>query len=360
MAIETLTIRNFRNFGKLRLSLSPRLNLLIGPNAQGKTNILEAIHLLSTTKSFRTGRDRDLIKFGATTAYLATNGVEIGLQPGLKSLKLHGKEARAAEVLGEIRSVLFAPQDMDLLTGLPQGRRSFLDELISRVDRKYLMTIISYHRTLRQRNRLLYQIRDRQARIFDLTSWNNLLVRDGSEILLRRGEVIRALQQELERLGPELLGEVGLELKYLSKIQPRGLTKEALERAFSEGLASQQEMEIRAATTAVGPHRDDWEVLGGGQNMGRFGSRGEQRASILALKLAEVNFNEREAGSRPILLLDDVLSELDREHQDRLLSEVGKQQTVVSSTSTELFPQQLLAEAKIFQVMGAQVKENGF
>jgi DNA replication and repair protein RecF len=366
MQISLLELTNFRNFKKLSLSLAPGVNLLLGPNAQGKTNILEAVHLLSTTRSFRTNREIELVSFDEEFARVAGGGVEVFMKPGEKVLKLHGKPARAAEVLGSLRSVLFSPEDMTLLSGAPQERRDYLDELISRIDRRYLLTLISYQRTLKQRNKLLWLMRESGGREEELSSWNDLLERDGADILARRGEVAGKLQRELKPLAREILGTESLVLTYSSRLGSAGAPTEAIREAFHQALIGSKQAEVRAATSLIGPHRDDFRLDLGVQSnasrsedftpkmeardLGHFGSRGEQRAAILALKLAEVALNEEEKGERPILLLDDVLSELDEDHRARLLGEVGRQQTILSSTSLEGFPESVLEQAQIFQV----------
>lgn len=355
MQVDRLELTNFRNFQSLALTLSPGLNLVIGPNAQGKTNLLEAIHYLTTTRSFRGSRDPDLVSFGEPFARLAGGEVEIVLEPGVKTLKLRGKKSRAAEVLGVLRSVLFSPEDMALLSGPPQGRRAHIDELISRLDRKYLLTLISYHKTLKQRNKLLWQVREGRSKEGELSSWNEILVRDGASVLLRRHQAVLLLQTELDKISPGLFNGQQIKLRYLSKVNPKQATEQGFREALIEVLATSREAEINAATSLVGPHRDDWEVSLSGHHLGRFGSRGQQRAAILALKLSEVILNEVETGERPILLLDDVLSELDEEHQSRLLEEVGKQQTLLSATATSFFPDNILKQATIFQVVGGKI-----
>lgn len=355
MQVDRLELTNFRNFQSLTLTFSPGLNLLIGPNAQGKTNLLEAIHFLTTTRSFRGSRNPDLVSFGEPFARLAGGEVEIVLQPGEKTLKLRGKIARAAEVLGVLRSVLFSPEDMTLLSGPPQGRRAHIDELISRLDRKYLLSLISYHKTLKQRNKLLWQIREGRAKLSELTSWDEMLTRDGATILLRRQEVVAKLQTQLDQISPSLFSGQKVSLKYQAKVTAKEGTERGFKEALTASLATSREAEINAATSLVGPHRDDWEVVLSGHHLGRFGSRGQQRAAILALKLSEVTLNEAETGERPILLLDDVLSELDEEHQSRLLEEVGRQQTILSATSTSFFPSNILKQAAIFQVVGGKI-----
>lgn len=355
MQVDRLELTNFRNFPSLTLTLAPGLNLLIGPNAQGKTNLLEAVHFLTTTRSFRGSRDPDLVSFGEPFARLAGGEVEIVLQPGVKTLKLRGKLARAAEVLGVLRSVLFSPEDMVLLSGPPQGRRAHIDELISRLDRKYLLSLISYHKTLKQRNKLLWQIREGRANLSELASWDELLTRDGASILLRRQEVMTKLQTQLDQITPSLFNRQTVALKYQAKVTAKVVTERGFKEALTEALVSSREAEINAATSLVGPHRDDWEASLGGHHLGRFGSRGQQRAAILALKLAEVTLNEAETGERPILLLDDVLSELDEEHQARLLEEVGKQQTLLSATATSFFPDNILKKATIFRVVEGKI-----
>jgi len=354
MQIDRLELTNFRNIPQLELTLSPRLNVLVGANAQGKTNLLEALHYLSTTRSFRGSRDGDIVSFGAPFSRIAGGEVEITLQTGEKRLRLRGKDARAAEVLGELRSVLFSPEDMSLLSGPPQDRRDYLDELISRIDRKYLLTLLSYHKTLKQRNRLLWQVRERGQGRDELDSWDKLLVRDGVPILSRRLEIAGHLQTAVDEISPSLFNGENIRLNYQSKLP----TEAPLEAVFMEELVNIREREIGAATSLLGPHRDDFEVTLRDRDLGRFGSRGEQRAAILALKLAEVNLDLAETGERPILLLDDVMSEFDPEHQARLLKEVGKQQTIISATTLSIFPPETVGQAKTFRVASGRVTED--
>src|SRR2546429_2640775 len=362
MTLESLKLTNFRNFEKVELQLGPGVNLLLGDNGQGKTNIVEAVHLLSTTRSFRTSRDVDLVRFGEGTGYVGGGDVEVAIQPGEKVIKLGGKPARAAEGLGVVRSVLFSPQDMNLLSGAPQGRRAFLDELIAKVDRKYLLTLLSYNKVLKQRNRQLWMVREGRSRSDSLSGWNELLVRDGSSIAYRRWEVIRQLQKRLDELAEQFLG-AKVQLRYLSKLASGEATISSIGQAFAAKIELGAEEEIRATTSLTGPHRDDFEMviedekLGKkGRNLGRFGSRGEQRSAILALKLAEVSFNEEETGSRPILLLDDVLSELDETHQEKVLQEVWKQQTLITATSKNDFPEEVLGRSRVFEVKEGRVR----
>lgn len=361
MVLGKLVLSNFRNFEKEELELDPGVNLFIGDNGQGKTNVIEAVHLLSTTRSFRTSRDSDLIRFGEGTAYVGGGEVEVAIQPGEKVIKLGGKPARAAEVLGEIRSVIFSPQDMSLLSGPPGVRRSYLDELIARVDRKYLLTLLSYNRVLKQRNKQLWMVREGRSASSSLSSWDELLIRDGVAITVRRVEVIRQLQDYLDNLTEQLVGSK-VRIRYISKVANEKATKEEISQAFVDRVGSTENEEIRVVSSLTGPHRDDFELvvadteLGSkGRNIGRFGSRGEQRAVILALKLSEVEFNLLETGSRPMLLLDDVLSELDEAHQERILSEVGKQQTLVTATTVDDFPDEILGKSKIFRVKEGSV-----
>jgi DNA replication and repair protein RecF len=363
MTLSELRLANFRNFAKADIELSAGVNLLLGDNGQGKTNLVEAVHLLSTTRSFRTSRDGDLIRFGEGIAYVGGGDVEVAIQPGEKVIRVGGKHARAAEVVGVIRSVLFTPQDMNLLSGPPQGRRAFLDELISRVDRKYLLTLLSYNKVLKQRNRQLWLVREGRGRLDSLLSWNELMLRDGTALLFRRREIVRKLQDYLNELADQLIGRRA-DLRYISRIADEGATSEAIRRVFLEKMSLTADEEIRTASSLTGPHRDDFEVVitgvetdKHGRSLGRFGSRGEQRSAILALKLAEVGFNEEETGSRPILLLDDVLSELDEKHQRRILREVGKQQTLITATSKAGFPEEVLGGSRVFLIDSGAIKE---
>ncbi|MCL5411834.1 MAG: DNA replication/repair protein RecF [Patescibacteria group bacterium] len=411
MFLSKLELTNFRNIKNLRLGLPNSPVIFYGQNAQGKTNILESIYLLSSIKSFRADKDSQLVRVGQNFARVwgkvDSSEVEIvvsllkgnllspgwmtnasleqitpdehnhapgGNFPTKKEIKVNKTKKKALEALGEIKAVLFSPEDINILTGPPADRRRFLDVLISAVDRKYLFTLAAYQKAIKSRNRVLWWLKE--GRKENLEIWDEQVVSLGAAIWLRRREVVEQLNG---LLGPISQGiqEACLQIKYqpgLAEVSKDKTITEALLKAhFLKELSRHQEGDIRRTTTSTGPHRDDFSVVSKRlevastesnleeeilSDVAVYGSRGEQRAAILALKLAELAFEEKESGQKPILLLDDVLSEFDESHRQHLLSLVSKQQTLITATSLDMISQNVLDKAKVFQVKEGIIKED--
>lgn len=376
MRLRTLHLEQFRSFRSAELTVEPEGFLLIGPNASGKSSILEAVSMLATTRSPRTSSEREIANWQSgqdlgLPAYArlwaeferadGNHSIEIGLvlegggTSGLKKrIRFDERPARAIDAVGQLNTVLFSPEDVGLISGAPAGRRRFLDVAISQASRVYLRALSRFGRVLEQRNGLLRTLaRERftpQSRRpeQELAFWNDELTTSAAEVLAFRLLALDALAGRARLHFAALAGEDSLTLVYqATRLDPPQLPKQVdrwteppvtyrqeLAAAFAEAVHLAAPDELRRGVTAVGPHRDDFAILAGGVDLGRFGSRGQQRLAVLALKLAELDLLHAAAGEPPILLLDDALSELDAPHRAKLQSllAVHDAQLLMSST----------------------------
>lgn len=311
--LKTLNLTNFRNFAKKEIEFGNSVNVINAPNAKGKTNILEAIVLLSLGKSFKTRKEEECIKYEENIARVQSGGLEIVLTKDVigwpkKRLLINGVARRLIDFVGNIKTVLFAPQDLELVTDGPSLRRNFLDTVLSQVDREYRRSLSSYEKGVRQRNRLLLRIREENISRSNLLFWNQLLIKNGNYITDKRRELIEYVNE---------LGKCNIEYDY---------------SAISEARFDQyKEAEVASATTLVGPHRDDFLFLKDNRNLASFGSRGQQRMEILYLKLAELAYIEEITKIKPILLLDDIFSELDHMHREIVMETINNHQVIITS-----------------------------
>lgn len=330
MLIKTLILQNFRSFSKEALSFDEKTTIIVGPNASGKTNILEAINLLATGKSFRAEREEEMIRNGEELARVVgkigglegdegteleavlTRGTFNRAPVARKKLSVNGVSRRMYNFVGALKVVLFGPWDLELVTESPSRRRRFLDNVLSQVDREYYRSLLSYEKAVRQRNKLLERIREGEAQRSQLLFWNQLLIKNGNYLTEEREKFIDFVNST-QQLGDENFG-----LEY----DRSPISESRLEQYANE--------EIAAATTLVGPHRDDFKFEKE-RNLATYGSRGEQRMGVLWLKLAELAFIEAKSEQRPVLLLDDIFSELDHKHREVVMLVLGKQQTIMTT-----------------------------
>jgi DNA replication and repair protein RecF len=337
--INKIKVLGFRNFNKAIFEFSPKITVIVGPNASGKTNIIEALFLLSTGRSFKARVEEEMVNYGKDIARVksllldktileavVTRGlIDVGTERPervqRKKLLINGVSKRLVDFAGNFKTVLFGPWDMDLITQSPSLRRKFLDTVASQVDREYRRSILSYEKGIRQRNKLLLRIREETmpagrhgVNRSQLVFWNQLLIKNGDYITKTREELIEFINKQ------HGLGSQNFSLTYERSI-------------ISEGRLEQySKEEVAAATTLVGPHRDDFsfnkEKL---RDLSSFGSRGEQRMGILWLKMAELAYIEEKTGDKPTLLLDDIFSELDHEHRDIVIELTKNQQTIITT-----------------------------
>ncbi len=329
--IKSIKLTNFRNFKNKEIGFLPGITLILGPNASGKTNILESLYFLSTGKSFKANLEAEVINYKKDIARISgtlpetkleiviTNGtIDIGAErlekAPRKKLLVNGVARRMIDFSGNFRAVLFGPWDMDLVTESPSIRRKFLDSVLSQVDKEYRRSILSYEKGLRQRNRVLLDIREGNTTRDRLLFWNQLLVKNGDYITKKREEFINFVNDLNFQIN-----SLKLNLFYDRSVISNGRLEEY------------KDEEVLAATTLVGPHRDDFIFNKGERSLSSFGSRGEQRMGVLWLKMAELSFIEGKIEERPTLLLDDIFSELDDEHRSIVLGIADKQQTIITS-----------------------------
>ncbi len=358
MWLENLYLKNFRNISNLKLPLSQKINLLVGNNAQGKTNIIEAIYLLATTKSFRTNIDADLINWAAEEAQVrgnaAHNEIKILINKTMKKVSVNNQPKNRASVIGVFPVVLFSPESLDIVSGGPEKRRRFLDQTLSVTDKNYLYSLSRYFRAMKNRNKLLWLIKAGKPQ--DLLPWDKQIASLGSFIWERRlafvGEINKLLKKTSEKIA-----NATIRIDY-APFKEKVKDASEIKRLISLQLVKNKETDIEKMVTSFGPHRDDFKIVFETlksdvlleKDINIFGSRGEKRLATLALKLVELAFIKESFGTDPTLLLDDVLSEFDKINQEHILKALPKQQSIITATSETIFPEWILKESKIFKV----------
>jgi DNA replication and repair protein RecF len=377
MDVTHLSLRDFRNYQRLDLELSPAITLLYGPNAAGKTSVLEALFYLATTRSPRVSVDRDLVRwdalgeagvppFARVVAEVRRRVGKVRLEvivqrrtdedgqltaASSKLVRIDRRPARAIDLVGQLRVVLFTPADLTLVDGPPSERRRYLDITLSQLDPHYVRTLAHYQKIAQQRNSLLRAWRERRrpARAVDdeLAYWDQELTAAGGYLLAERlravvelNQLVGPIYQEISS-GPEPLTVTYMPSLELDATQAAG----GLASQLAAGLRMARRDELARGQTLLGPHRDDLAFTVGAVNLGRYGSRGQQRSVALALKLGEAELMRRRAGDAPVLLLDDMLSELDAQRRTHLLEVVRRpeQQTLLSATDLGDFGAEFLA-----------------
>jgi len=365
--ISKLKIVNFRNYSNLDINLHEKLNIFIGNNAQGKTNILEAIYLTGFGKSFRTSKDKELININNDMAYVKVEGIkrhsDVSVEFRLwnnkkKQIKTNGISlTKLSELLGNIYIVIFSPEDLKLIKGGPSERRRFIDREISHINKKYYYDIMSYNKVLLQRNNLLKNISYNRNLLKTIDIWDEKLVEYGTGVIFKRMEFINRLNS-LSRLMHRKItdGRENLEIKYLSNIDIDNKSKhDEVYKNFKNKLEKKVEIDIKRGFTTVGPHKDDLGVYIEDKDIRIFGSQGQQRTAALSLKLSEIEIIKGEVGEYPILLLDDVMSELDINRQNFLIKSLKNVQTFITITEIpeSMFP--IVKEGNIFKISGGNI-----
>ncbi|HAL60920.1 MAG TPA: DNA replication/repair protein RecF [Chloroflexi bacterium] len=398
MRLKHLSLTNFRNYLRLELDLPPQITLLQGGNAQGKTNLLEAIYYLSAASSPQAEADHQLINWRAWEedlpfARLTTDieggslrRLEITLLPSpqgslRKEIKINGVKRRVADLLGLLKVVIFLPDDVGLIAGSPSPRRRYLNALISQVDRAYPRALQEYERVLIQRNYLLRRLRE-GGDLSQLEFWDERLVERGSRLIAARLRAVSALNDLAQEIHRHLTGgEEDLRLFYKSSLPLEGgakspyqlpldmlhhpasqmvqphLPAEEIANLFHQRLRERRRQEIERGVTLVGPHRDDLRFFIGGMDLTIYGSRGQHRTCALSLKLAQVGLVRSQTGERPILLLDDVMSELDLARREYLRASIGgEEQVIITATELAPFPPDFLRRAALFRIVEGRVE----
>ena len=358
MVIKSLKLKNYRNYDLLDLTFDPKTNILYGDNAQGKTNILEALYLSGTTKSHRGTKDRDIIQFGCDESHLETivekKGITFQIDMHLKKNSPKGIAIdkipirRASELFGIVHFVFFSPEDLNIIKDGPAGRRRFIDLELSQLDKIYLSNLSNYNRIINQRNALLKDIYGQPGLAETLDIWDMQLAEYGTRILERRREFVKQVNEIISEIHYKLTGgKENITLTYEESVG--GMTLE-------QALKKNRERDLRMKSTSVGPHRDDLCFINNGQiDIRKFGSQGQQRTAALSLKLSEIELVKKIIKDTPILLLDDVLSELDKHRQNYLLDSIHDIQTLITCTGVEEFVNHRFSINKVFLVQNGHV-----
>jgi len=360
LKIKQLKLKNYRNYDFLELEFDESTNIFYGDNAQGKTNILESIYLCGTTKSHRGTKDRDLIKFEKEESHIEAvvekNGVPFKIDIHLKKNSPKGIAInkipikRASELFGIINIIFFSPEDLNIIKNGPSERRRFIDLELAQLDKLYLSDLSNYNRIINQRNKLLKDVFDKKELLDTLDIWDLQLVSYGNKIINRRNKFISQLNEIIEKVHNKLTGnKENIKVYYEPSIGKLSL---------EEAILKNREKDIKFKSTSVGPHRDDICIMVNGIDIRKFGSQGQQRTAALSLKLAEIELVKKIIGDTPILLLDDVLSELDKNRQNYLLDSISDIQTLITCTGVDDFVNNRFSINKILRVEKGTVMEN--
>jgi DNA replication and repair protein RecF len=398
MRLTHLSLTNFRNFTRLDLDVPGGTVMLVGDNAQGKTSLLEAIYFLATLSSFHASSDKQLINFIEARQNLAVGRIVADYCRGVENHRLEvriiqepngqnggthmrkevlvdGVKRKTSDAIGQFNAVLFLPQMMGVIEGGPEERRRYLNLALAQVISHYQMALAEYNKALLQRNALLKQLYERRGDTSQLDYWDDQIATFGAQLIHAR---IRAVQ-DLERLAarthrelthanevlrlsyqpaydplPQTPGQMALSLD--APVDRTGFSQEQIRRGFLDGLQKLRLEEIARGVTTIGPHRDELRFLANGIDLGTYGSRGQARSAILALKIAEVAWMHTKSGHWPILLLDEVLAELDTQRRFDLLERLNQsEQVLLSTTDLDLFAPEFVQKATVWQVANGRV-----
>ena len=390
--ISHISLTNFRNYARLELDLLPGMILFEGENGVGKSNLLEAMYLLAVARSPRASTERELIRhtngegefYTQVAANVERQDDSVNLQINFRSVsappavgasaattsramsvqkyfRVNGAPRRASTLIGHLNAVMFSANDLEIVYGAPSVRRRYLNILISQTDREYLGAIQRYERVLRQRNHLLRQIRDGSARINELAFWDDELVKEGICIMAQRHATVRMLSEGANPMYARLSGgSETLAVSYQPNVAlPDGsdISRESIAELISTKLKEQRRQELARGITVTGPHRDDLTLTLDGMEAAAFASRGQTRTAVLALKLAEAEYMKRRRGQEPVILLDDVLSELDAARREQVLGHAAQyHQALITTADRGAIAPQLRSGTARFGVCSGKVQ----
>lgn len=352
MIIKSLELADYRNYESLKMQFDRGTNILYGDNAQGKTNILEAIYVAATTKSHKGSKDKEIVNFDKDEAHIRTyiekDNVETRVDMHLRKSKSKGiavdgqKIKKAADLLGLCNVVFFSPEDLGIIKNGPAERRRFIDIELCQLDNIYLYNLNNYNKIVNQRNKLLKDMYMNPDLKDTLNIWDMQLVSYGTKIIERRKLFVEQLNGIIFDIHKKLSGDKEeLHIVYEPNVNVED---------FEKNMRYSRDRDIKAKMTTVGPHRDDFSVYAGDIDIRKFGSQGQQRTAALSLKLSEIELVKRITKDNPILLLDDVLSELDSNRQNYLLNSIGEIQTIITCTGLEEFVNNRFEINRVFQV----------
>ena len=353
MYVESIELRNYRNYDDLKLEFGRNTNILYGNNAQGKTNILESIYMAATTKSHRGSKDRDVIKIGEDESHIRliikkrdiSHKIDMHLRKNKnKGVAIDGIAIRrAAELYGLLNVIFFSPEDLSIIKNGPAERRRFMDLELCQISRLYYQNLVSYNKVLNQRNNLLKQINFNRSLMDTIDVWNMQLVDYGRRIIKERKNFIDMMNDIIGDIHSRLTsGKEKLEIVYDANVT---------EEEFEKNLQDKMDIDLRCASTQVGPHRDDISFLINGIDARKYGSQGQQRTVALSLKMAEIKLVKKIINDNPVLLLDDVMSELDTDRRNSLIEEIRDIQTIITCTGYDDFIKEQIIINNVYSVV---------
>ena len=359
MYIKRLQILNYRNYKSLNITLGKNVNVFMGDNAQGKTNILEAIYYCAFAKSHRTSKDRELINWNSDSAYVSLlvgkdrldKNIDINiLKDGKKAIKINKiKVSKIGELFGNFNVVMFSPEDLKIIKDSPGVRRKFIDMELCQLNSKYYYNLVQYNKVLNERNVVLKN-RKLDSEILDI--YDIQLANFGYHIIIERLKYINKLNFYGKDIHKDISsGKENVEFKYISTIKDL----EDIENSFYELLRRNRKKDIEKGTTSIGPHRDDFIVLINDVDTKSFGSQGQQRSAVLTIKFSSLKIIKEMTSEYPVLLLDDVLSELDFNRKRYILSTIGEIQTIITCTGIEDLTNYLDNSSRVFKVKEGEI-----
>lgn len=361
MYFKEIEIRNFRNYEYCKESFHPSINIFIGENGQGKTSLAEALYIMCLGRSFRTQKDREMIRFGEETSVVRTTvfknernvRTEIILNRNeKKTVKINGVRKKRADLAGHILVVEFSPDDLKILKEEPDKRRRFLNREISKLYPGYYEDLAIYTKILLQRNTLLKEGNTDPSL---LSVWNAELIKYGVKLIMRRESFIRRLNEISSRIHREITeGKEELSIGYDANV-PFDEDPETIEKSFQEKMEAARDTDLLRGITSCGPHRDDLKVTINGIDVRRYGSQGQQRTAAIAIKLAEIQLMEEESGEKPVLILDDALSELDKSRQRYLIEALTGTQIFLTAASVSREILEQFPDKKIFEISDGKI-----
>ncbi len=359
MFIEGLRLINFRNYKTLNLLFNENLNIIYGYNAQGKTNILEALYFVACARSHRTKRDKELIKFGENEGYISLDlnkkiKIKIDIKIGeTKEININGiGTKKLSELIGNLNVVMFSPEDLSLIKEGPSKKRQFLDIGISQINPRYFYNLMQYIKVINHRNALLREAKTQKSLLDTLFVWDNKLVEIGSKIMYYRYGYLSKINEKAKVIHKKITREE-IEILYNPSLKVDDITNiELIKEKFLKELSLNIQKDLLSGFTSIGPHRDGFEVLIDGLNTKIYGSQGQQRTAVLSLKLSEVEIIKEEINDVPVLLLDDVMSELDDSRQKFLIDNIKGIQTFITCTNIDKYKK---TEGKFFEVKQGQI-----
>lgn len=364
MYFKEIKLKNFRNYINEKIELHPKVNIITGENAQGKTNLLEALYIMSLGKSFRTSKDVELINFDSENASISTisfkddrrTEIEISYSSREKNIKINGsKTTKHSEILENVYIVIFSPEDLKIVKDEPEKRRRFINMELCQIKPIYYKNLARYKKIITQRNHILKQ-EPLNKELLDV--WSEELFKTGAKIMMDRQDFLIKLDNISRKIHAEITdGKEKLEIFYDSNVQARESLQAQIDE-FRILTNKNLKADLSRRTTTVGPHKDDLKIYIDGRDVKSFGSQGQQRTAALSLKLAEIELIKEEAGETPILLLDDVLSELDHFRQKFLINSLRDVQLFITTTEMSEYVKNSLKDNYTFTIHKGKINKN--